>query len=285
MTTAITPTSVHHAGDAGTRPGVTIVVPCFNEAAGLQRLRERLMLCEQRLSDRYQVHVVLVDDASTDETWEALQRTFGSRAGYRLVRHAVNLGIAAGIMTGIRHAVTDITCSMDADCTYDPLQIESMLQHFSDGVDVVTASPYHPQGQTVNLVAWRLAISRFASLLYWLLMRVPLHTYTSCFRVYRRSTVANVSLQNSGFVGVPELLWRVKRRGGQIVECPAVLTARIEGQSKMRLVSVSLGHFRLMCRILWEQLFTAAEPSGDQARIAVTNAVAPSTPAPSADAL
>lgn len=286
MTTAVTPTSQPRGPSAASRPGVSIVVPCFNEAEGLAQLHDRLLACEQRMGERYDIYVVLVDDASTDQTWELLQQTFGQRRNYRLVRHMRNAGIAAGIMTGLRHAPTEIVCSIDADCTYDPLQIETLLQCYGDGVDVVTASPYHPEGRTQNLVAWRLAISRLASLMYWLLMGIPLHTYTSCFRVYRRRSVLSLPLRNSGFVGVPELLWRVKRAGGQVVECPAVLTARLQGQSKMRLISVSLGHFSLMCRIILERIMLLpAPPSSTSADLVpvIAEDISRRVPAPSID--
>jgi hypothetical protein len=88
-------------------------------------------------------------------------------------------------------------------------------------------------------------------------------------------------------VGVPELLWRVKRAGGRVVECPAVLTARLQGQSKMRLISVSLGHFCLMCRIILERMMLLRVPPNSSSAAlvpVVAEEVARRLPTPSMDA-
>ena len=82
---------------------------------------------------------------------------------------------------------TDVVCSMDCDCTYDPHELGSMIPLLADDVDVVTASPYHPLGTVRNVPRWRLFLSKSLSRLYRVVLRQKLYTYTSCFRVYRRA--------------------------------------------------------------------------------------------------
>lgn len=236
------------------RPAVAVVVPCFNEQESAAALFQSLSRVAAALDDEYDLSFILVDDGSTDETWPALVRGAAERDRYVLLRHDRNQGIAAAIMTGIRHASADVVCSIDSDCSYDPLQLKDMLPLLADGVDLVTASPYHPAGCVRNVPGWRLFISRSASRLYSLVMRQKLHTYTSCFRVYRRQAVADVKLRYEGFVGVTELLWHVDVRGGRIVECPAMLDIRKYGQSKIRVFRVACGHLRLLVRAAWRRL-------------------------------
>ena len=64
-----------------------------------------------------------------------------------------------------------------------------MLPLMTGSVDLVTASPYHKDGGVRNVPGWRLFLSRGASFLYRRVLRSKLDTYTSCFRVYRRSSV------------------------------------------------------------------------------------------------
>ena len=118
----------------------------------------------------------------------------------------------------------------------------SLLEH----ADVVTASPYHAQGGVRNVPDWRLFLSRTLSRAYRLLLRSPIATWTSCFRVYRRAAVVDLPLKNGGFLGTAELLVRVLRRGGRVVEHPCVLEARLLGFSKMRVIDVVLDHMRLL---------------------------------------
>ncbi len=229
---------------------VTIVVPCFNEVDSLDRLSEGLHDLQAELETQRACYFILIDDGSSDGTAEGLERLFASRPNFRIIRHDRNRGISAAIRTGIEAASTEIVCSIDSDCSYDPIQIEGMLPQLTERVDMVTASPYHPDGLVKNVPMWRLRISQVASRAYRLLLKADLHTYTSCFRVYRRSTFMELGFTEDGFVGVAEVVWRLDQIGAEIVEYPATLDIRRFGQSKMRVAHVALDHGTLMCRIL-----------------------------------
>jgi polysaccharide deacetylase family protein (PEP-CTERM system associated) len=231
------------------RAPVTIVVPCYNEAASLPYLANTLKSVRAQLEDRYDVGVILVDDASVDGTWDLLTGLFGADETVRYYRHPENRGVAAAILTGIRHATTPIVCSIDCDCSYDPHDLAEMIPLLTPGVDVVTASPYHPAGAVRNVPGWRLLLSRIASRLYRLVFRHQLSTYTSCFRVYRRSAVAGLRIRRGGFIGVVEFLGRMELSGARIVEFPATLEARLLGRSKMRIPRTALGHLMLMVQL------------------------------------
>jgi dolichol-phosphate mannosyltransferase len=239
---------------ATARMGVSVVVPLYNERDCIPQLVAALDRVEQALRERFDFEFVLVDDGSVDETVALLTAAVGDRPTWRIVRHAVNRGIAAAIQTGIRAAAHDVAASIDCDGSYDPLLLAEMAPRLVDGVDLVTASPYHPGGGVENVPRWRLQLSRLASRLYGLACRHKLTCYTSCYRVYRRDAVAPIELENERFVGVAELLWRVLERGGQVVEHPARLRARAAGQSKMRVIRAALGHLRLIMRIFRRRL-------------------------------
>jgi hypothetical protein len=129
-----------------------------------------------------------------------------------------------------------------------------MIPMLADGIDLVTASPYHAQGQVRNVPAWRLALSRSASTLYKLICRQRIGTYTSCFRVYRRSAVLELDIREPGYLGIAEIIGKLDLRGGGIAECPATLEARMLGQSKMKTLRTILGHLGLLARLGWLRL-------------------------------
>src|SRR5262245_48391480 len=99
---------------------VSVIIPCCNEEAVLPSLAETLASVEATLADRYEIEFLVVDDGSTDSTWALMLRYFGGKANYCLLRHDQNQGLAAAIRTGIHRAQSEIVCSMDSDCTYDP---------------------------------------------------------------------------------------------------------------------------------------------------------------------
>lgn len=236
---------------AAPRIPVTLVIPCFNEEMVLPYLRNTLRRVASELGAAYDLRYIFVDDGSSDGTWLALENTFGSLPGCRFLRHETNRGVAAAILTGIRNAETEVVCSIDCDCTYDPRQLRDLIPKLEDDVALVTASPYHPSGRVLNVPPWRLVLSKTLSALYRRVFRQKLHTYTSCLRVYRHSLVQNLSIQESGFLGVAEMLMVLDLQGKRIVEHPAVLEVRLLGHSKMKLVPTIWGHLRLLRRMVW----------------------------------
>lgn len=229
---------------------VTIIVPCCNEASTLSQLAFYLSSLARGGRCGYRFKFLFVDDGSTDDTWNALHRFFGRWPGCRFVRHPSNRGIAAAILTGIKEADTEIVCSMDADCSYDPHQLLRMIPLLTDGVDVVTASPHHPLGRVAGVPEWRVALSRAASALHRRAVGGNLFTYSSCFRVYRHSSLADLNLTNPGFPGIAEILHAVTIRGGRIVEFPTTLEVRANGDSKVRILKAVAGHLKLLSRLL-----------------------------------
>ena len=235
---------------ASERTDVTIVIPCYNEELVLPYLSNTLREVKQYLINRWRLKFLFVDDGSSDNTWEALNQIFGRRKNFAMVRHSKNQGVAAAILTGLRNADTEIVCSIDCDCTYDPHQIETMIPMLDENVAMVTASPYHKLGQVLNVPGWRLFLSKGLSSIYRHLLHHKFATYTSCFRVYRRSALKNIEIQNTNFLGILETLALLDINGNKIVECPAILEVRIFGTSKMKTVRTIFGHLGLIFHIL-----------------------------------
>ena len=238
------------------RLSFTLIVPLYNEEKIISGLSGRLREAERALAADYSVSILLVDDHSRDETFPLAQRMAESLENARTVRHDVNQGVAGAIATGLREARTEIAASMDADGTYDVTELAAMLPMLGRSVDLVTASPYHPEGGVDGVSPFRLLLSRCASVMYRRIFRQKLHTYTSCFRVYRRSAFKDLKLRFTGFAGIAEMAAWIDQRGGAIVEHPARLGVRRAGRSHLRLVPAIAQHLHL-ATALWR----GAEPA------------------------
>ncbi len=246
--------------DQSSRPGVSIVVPCYNEEAALPYLANTLRELEEVLEE-YRLEFVFVDDGSQDRTLKVLDHLFGQRPDCVIIPSEKNRGITAAILTGIRGSSSEIVCSIDCDCSYDPRELRNMIPLLSEGVDLVTASPYHPMGSVRNVPRWRLSLSKSASALYRLLSRQKLGTYTSCFRVYRRRTMIELDVREPGFLGIVEIVGKLDIVGGNIAEYPTILDSRILGRSKMKPLRTIIGHLGMMARLAWLRVTKRGNPS------------------------
>ncbi|MCA9052416.1 MAG: glycosyltransferase family 2 protein [Planctomycetaceae bacterium] len=236
------------AGLGSRSNAVSVVVPCFNEEQGLDQLTGVLRETESRWP-QYNWRFIFVNDCSTDRTLELLTQQFSEWPNAAVLSHHHNLGITGAILSGTRYADSEIVCSIDSDCTYDPRDLGALVQMIEAGNDMVTASPYHPEGGVAGVPAWRLILSRAASMLYRAAFRAHVYTFTACYRAYRRSAVMKLNVENPQYGGLAEMLLLLMIDGGRIAEFPTVLKVRQFGQSKMKVVRTIMAHLTLMRRL------------------------------------
>jgi dolichol-phosphate mannosyltransferase len=237
---------------------LSIVIPCYNEIDNVPKLRREFFPVAVELAKTRTVEVVLVDDGSTDGTWDALHEAFGGgkTAGIavRLERHCANRGLGAALRTGFGVARGEVVVATDSDGTYKFSEIPALLERLTPEVDIVTASPYHPQGGVAGVPPYRLILSRGDSLLYRLLVNWNIYTYTALFRAYRWMVLEHVPFESDGFLAGTELLVNGLLLGHRVAEYPTVLHARAHGLSKAKIARTILAHLRFQWRILLHRL-------------------------------
>lgn len=245
---------------------ISVIVPCFNEADNIQKLEQEFFPVVEGLVDAClldnapieNVEVVFVDDGSQDSTFEALQSAFARRARKRLAvkfeKHHVNRGLGAAIRTGFRASGGDILVTTDSDGTYKFSTIPALISSMNNGVDVITASPYHPHGKVIGVPAYRIFLSRGSSLLYRVLLKWNIYTYTALFRGYRREVVEQIAFRADDYLAGTELMVKAMLKGYTVAEFPAVLHRRVFGISKARLLQTILSHLRFQADLLLHRL-------------------------------
>lgn len=243
----------HDVGPASSEIRLSIVVPMYNEDAGLATFLEQIDHAISGISARQHlvsgaVEVIAVDDGSRDMTDSVLQQAAASRPWLRVVTHPNNRGLGAALWTGIEAARGELIATADSDCTYPLAEIADLWALLGPRTGVVTASPLHPCGNVVGVPRWRLLFSRTATLLYRLLVGTRVHTFTSMFRIYRRGALRTIPRRSAGFLAVTEMLVFPIINGVEVREYPTAMTVRRFGVSKMRIGRTILHHIGFM---LW----------------------------------
>ena len=229
---------------------VSLIIPCYNEEAGLPNLFRQLEPVRQDLEKAYEVEVLFVDDGSKDNTLPILQKHYWEVPNTVILHHATNKNLGGALRTGFAEATGDIVVTMDSDCTYPPHHIRTLLRLLQENkADIVTASPYHPQGKVENIPAYRLALSRSVSWIYQKLLGSPISTYTCLFRAYRRAILKDLPFESDTFLAVAELLVYALKKGYKVVEFPTVLKPREYGESKIGLSKVILNHAAFILKL------------------------------------
>ncbi len=237
---------------------LSIIIPCYNEADNLPKIEAEFLPVVAGLARDYSIELIFVDDGSTDDTWVSFHQALAGRADLpaelRFERHPANRGLGAALRTGFAAARGELVVTTDSDGTYKFSEIPGMLAYLTPGVDIVTASPYHPAGGVAGVPAYRLLLSRGSSAIYRLLVDWRIHTYTCLVRAYRREVIQAIPFAADGFLAGTELLVKAMLQGYHVAEYPAVLHRRVFGVSKARLARTILAHLRFQGAILLHRL-------------------------------
>ena len=147
--------------------GLSIVVPVYNEAAGLALLHGRLTALAKTLRQRYGLacEVVYVDDGSTDTTLSIARALPADALDVQVVSLSRNFGKEAALMAGLDHARRGAVMFMDGDGQHPPDLVQQLVSHWIDGgYDVVYTAKAHRDNESLPR---RLAVHGFYALINW----------------------------------------------------------------------------------------------------------------------
>ena len=227
------------AEDAGIKPELGVIIPAFNEARTLDRVLTRVLLqpCVQQ--------VVVVDDCSTDGTFEAAQdHAFDPRV--EILRHAVNQGKGAAIRTGLGHARGDFAAIFDADLEYDPADLGLLMPPLLDGRANACFGVRAFDGYTSHSFLFVLG-NKGVTLACNILFNVYLHDIMTCHKMLRVDVFRSLPLTSPGFAIEPEITARLVQRGERIFEVPVHYRARSNEEGKKL---TALDGFRVIATLL-----------------------------------
>ncbi|MBN1268922.1 MAG: glycosyltransferase family 2 protein [Kiritimatiellae bacterium] len=202
---------------------VSVVIPVYNEVESVERLCTRLNEVLPGIGRSYEV--LLVDDGSTDGTWEKLKEQAARIPHLRLVRFRRNFGQTAALSAGIHAAHGDVIVTLDADLQNDPEDIPRLLDHMDTGADVVSGWRKDRKDPFLN----RRLPSIIANALISYITGVHLHDYGCTLKAYRSEMIKNVQLYGEMHRFIPALASWV---GGQIDEVVVTHHPRRFGTSK-----------------------------------------------------
>lgn len=202
---------------------LSVVVPVYNEVESVPALCRSLHEALSGIRRSYEV--LLVDDGSSDGTWEKLLEGGRAYPHFRLIRFRRNFGQTAAMSAGFREAKGDIVITLDADLQNDPADIPRILEKTDEGYDVVSGWRKDRQDPFLN----RRLPSMLANALISKMTGVALHDYGCTLKAYRREIVANLNLYGEMHRFIPALASWV---GGRLAEVPVNHRARQFGASK-----------------------------------------------------
>lgn len=237
-----------------------VIVPVFNESGNLPTMFQSFGRMAEEYEDLPALHLVFVDDGSTDRTAATISELDNPAADLVLLRHESNSGPGKAFATAFEYLADklkpeDWVLTMEGDNTSRIELLKTMFRRArEEGYEVVLASPYLYGGGVVNTTSTRVFLSKIANtFLKELLGLHGIVTASSFFRLYRAPAIMRLQrhysaaiMENAGFECMVEMLMKMVNLKMKISEVPMMLdTQRRAGKSKMKIPRTIRGYLGL----------------------------------------
>ncbi|MEX1010830.1 MAG: glycosyltransferase family 2 protein [Balneolaceae bacterium] len=212
---------VYESRPSGSGVEVSVIVPLLDEAPSLKELASSV----HTALEGYTFELVLVDDGSTDNSWDVIRELRASFPAIQGIRFQRNYGKSTALQAGFEVARGRYVVTMDADLQDDPAEIPGLLAMLREGYDLVSGwkkKRKDPLSKTIP--------SRFFNFVTRWVTGIRLHDFNCGLKVYRREVIENIHLHGELHRYVPLL---ARWEGfGRISEKPVRHHERKYGRTK-----------------------------------------------------
>ena len=236
----------------------SVVIPARDEEESLPATLEHLHL--EFTLNRVPHEIVVVDDGSTDRTWEVLQQLKTKIPTLRPVQNSGEHGFGRAIRFGLQNSTGDAVVILMADESDDPRDAVRYWQLLNQGWDCVFGSRFIRGGGVRDYPRVKLFVNRLANLLIRLLFRIPLNDTTNAFKAYRRTVLHGCApLIAPHFNLTVELPLKAIVRGYSWTVMPITWRNRRAGEAKLKIKEMGSRYF-FICAYVWlEKYFSRGD--------------------------
>jgi dolichol-phosphate mannosyltransferase len=202
-------------------PRLSVIVPLCNESANVAPLAQKICAAVENQPGGFEL--LLVDDASTDDTWQQILTLWRSDSRIRALRHSRNAGQSAALFTGFRACRGQILATLDGDLQNDPADLPRLLSEL-EGCDAVCGVRTKRADNLVRKIS-----SRLARMARKLVLRVDFVDSGCNLRVFKRSVLDSIP----AFDGIHRFLpILANNTGARVKQVPVTHHPRIAGRTK-----------------------------------------------------
>ena len=186
-----------------------MVIPAFNEEPTINLIIDKVLKADTLNLD---IEIIVVDDCSTDGTWECLNEIAKKHPAIRPNKHSKNMGKGAALRTGFKRASGDIVLIQDADLEYDPLDYPQLIKPILDGkADIVYGSRFRSHNPTRVLYFWHRIANGLLTLCSNMFTNLNLTDMETGDKVFKKEILDKIELKENRFGIEPEITAKIAK--------------------------------------------------------------------------
>lgn len=205
---------------------ISCVMPAFNEELNISKAVDSACSTLEIFTQQYEV--IIVDDGSSDATFETLMRMRESRDKLKVIRHGSNKGYGAALKTGFSSALYDLIFYTDSDNQFDINELPVLVELMEDA-DIVVGYRLHRKDPK-----FRLLTSSVYNKLITLNFGLSLKDVNCAFKLFRKNVFEKISIESTDFFVDAEIMIKAHKLNMRILETPVTHLPRTAGKSTVK---------------------------------------------------
>jgi len=213
--------------NADIEPCLSVVMPVYNEGGTVAQVLRKVL--EQRPVQE----IIVVDDASADQTGEVVRQLAAEQPRIRFFRHPQNCGKGAALRTGFQQVSAPMVIIQDADLEYDPAEYYLVLNPILHGqADVVFGSRFGGSSAHRVLYYWHSVGNKLLTTLSNMATNLNLTDMETCYKCFRREVLQQINIEEDRFGFEPEVTAKVSKLNVRIYEVAISYYGRTYAEAK-----------------------------------------------------
>jgi glycosyltransferase involved in cell wall biosynthesis len=210
------------------KPTISLVIPMFNEEANIEHA---IRYATEALSvHASEYEIVIVDDASTDESPELVRRATAGNPRIKLIRHDFNQKLGASLRSGFASAQYELILYMDADLPFDPDTLGRAIRAMQlTRADVIAGYRFDRTTEGFKRTIYTIAYNFLIRVLF----NISIRDVNFSFKLMRREVLRTIELQSEGSLIDAEILVKARNRGFIIQQIGLDYFPRVYGTSHL----------------------------------------------------
>ncbi len=204
---------------------LSVFFPAYNDEKTIGKLVEDAFDILPKIANNFEV--IVVNDGSSDKTSDVLKNLSKKYKEFRYLDHKVNQGYGGALKSGFKAARLDYIFYTDGDGQYDVKELPTLVEKMNDGIDLVNGYKIKRQDPLFRIITGELY-----SLWVRILLGIRFADVDCDFRLFNRKILDKISLESNSGAICAEILLKIQKAKGVIVDVPVHHYPRRFGSSQ-----------------------------------------------------